>query len=144
MTPVETLTLAAYFFVLIVLAIYGWHRENGVAIQPLTIVHKDTYVDYSHGIRLVSRAVWIAHFQSFAQVRREVPGAFPFLLLFRRIVPPTPCPPIIHPMRLIQCRPPVIQSPRPFAAVDHVAVIVEAVIACVRRVPKCRNRVLIP
>ena len=26
MTPVETLTLAAYFFVLIVLAIYGWHR----------------------------------------------------------------------------------------------------------------------
>jgi len=26
MTPAETLTLAAYFFVLIVLAIYGWHR----------------------------------------------------------------------------------------------------------------------
>src|SRR3954471_15763616 len=26
MTPVETLTLAAYFFVLIILAIYGWHR----------------------------------------------------------------------------------------------------------------------
>jgi len=26
MTPVETLTLATYFFVLIVLAIYGWHR----------------------------------------------------------------------------------------------------------------------
>ena len=26
MTPTETLTLAAYFFVLIVLAIYGWHR----------------------------------------------------------------------------------------------------------------------
>src|SRR5947209_887972 len=26
MTPVETLTLVAYFFVLIVLAIYGWHR----------------------------------------------------------------------------------------------------------------------
>src|SRR5471032_1251755 len=26
MTPSETLTLAAYFFVLIVLAIYGWHR----------------------------------------------------------------------------------------------------------------------
>ena len=26
MTPVETFTLAAYFFVLIVLAIYGWHR----------------------------------------------------------------------------------------------------------------------
>src|ERR1700681_1956748 len=27
MTPAETLTLAAYFFVLIILAIYGWHRH---------------------------------------------------------------------------------------------------------------------
>src|ERR1700737_2196745 len=26
MTPAETLTLASYFFVLIVLAVYGWHR----------------------------------------------------------------------------------------------------------------------
>src|SRR5919202_2608588 len=26
MTPAETLTLATYFFVLIVLAVYGWHR----------------------------------------------------------------------------------------------------------------------
>src|SRR5437870_13916723 len=26
MTPAETLILAAYFFVLIILAIYGWHR----------------------------------------------------------------------------------------------------------------------
>jgi cellulose synthase/poly-beta-1,6-N-acetylglucosamine synthase-like glycosyltransferase len=26
MTPVETLTLVAYFFVLIILAVYGWHR----------------------------------------------------------------------------------------------------------------------
>src|SRR5919202_1731664 len=26
MTPAETFTLAAYFFVLIVLAVYGWHR----------------------------------------------------------------------------------------------------------------------
>src|SRR5207247_7288653 len=26
MTPAETLTLATYFFVLIILAIYGWHR----------------------------------------------------------------------------------------------------------------------
>src|SRR5262245_36710432 len=26
MTPAETLTLAVYFFVLIVLAVYGWHR----------------------------------------------------------------------------------------------------------------------
>src|SRR5258708_22421098 len=27
MTPIETFTLAAYFFVLIVLAVYGWHRS---------------------------------------------------------------------------------------------------------------------
>src|SRR5215212_5011485 len=26
MTPSETLTLTAYFFVLIILAVYGWHR----------------------------------------------------------------------------------------------------------------------
>lgn len=34
-------------------AIYGWHKPDGKPIQPLTIVHKDTYADYSHGIRLV-------------------------------------------------------------------------------------------
>jgi len=36
-------------------AIYGWHRLDGKPIQPLTIVHVDRYVDYSHGIRLVKR-----------------------------------------------------------------------------------------
>ena len=34
-------------------AIYGWHKLDGKPIQPLTIVHRDTYVDYSHGVRLV-------------------------------------------------------------------------------------------
>ena len=53
MTPAETLTLAAYFFVLIVLAIYGWHRyylvylymsnrdkepKQGPALDPLPVV----------------------------------------------------------------------------------------------------------
>ncbi len=38
-------------------AIYGWHKLDGVPIQPLTIVHHNTYVDYSHGIRLVRRTV---------------------------------------------------------------------------------------
>ncbi len=38
-------------------AIYGWHRLNGKAIQPLTIVHVNTYVDYSHGIRLVKKTM---------------------------------------------------------------------------------------
>ena len=36
-------------------AIYGWHQLSGKPIQPLTIVHVDWYVDYSHGIRLVRR-----------------------------------------------------------------------------------------
>ena len=39
------------------LAIYGWHKLDGTPIQPLTIVHKDTYVDYSHGVRLMKRTV---------------------------------------------------------------------------------------
>src|SRR3954454_23505491 len=53
MTPAETLTLAAYFFVVIVLAIYGWHRyylvylymsnrdkepQLGLPLDPLPIV----------------------------------------------------------------------------------------------------------
>src|ERR1044072_4458440 len=53
MTPSETLILAAYFFVLIVLASYGWHRyylvylymrnrnngaKPGPALDPLPIV----------------------------------------------------------------------------------------------------------
>lgn len=36
-------------------AIYGWHLLTRVPIQPLTTVHVDWYVDYSHGIRLVKR-----------------------------------------------------------------------------------------
>ncbi len=34
--------------------IYGWHQLNGVAIQPLYNGHINSYVDYSHGIRLVN------------------------------------------------------------------------------------------
>jgi len=36
-------------------AIYGWHLLSGVPIQPMTTVHVDWYVDYSHGIRMVKR-----------------------------------------------------------------------------------------
>jgi hypothetical protein len=39
------------------IAIYGWHRDNGEPIQPLSTVHGANYADYSHGIRLVSAAV---------------------------------------------------------------------------------------
>ena len=38
-------------------AIYGWHKADGTPIQPLTVVHVNWYVDYSHGVRLVKRAV---------------------------------------------------------------------------------------
>ena len=40
-------------------AIYGWHRKNGKAIQPLSLVHGNYYSDYSHGIRLVSNTIEI-------------------------------------------------------------------------------------
>jgi hypothetical protein len=36
--------------------IYGWHQTNGTPIQPLSGVHADTYMDYSHGIRLVQNS----------------------------------------------------------------------------------------
>ena len=38
-------------------AIYGWHRAPGHPIQPLSTVHGAQYVDYSHGVRLVSATV---------------------------------------------------------------------------------------
>lgn len=38
-------------------AIFGWHRLNGTPIQPLYTGHVNWYVDYSHGIRLVSRNI---------------------------------------------------------------------------------------
>lgn len=38
-------------------AIYGWHYPTGAPIQPLYTGHVDWYVDYSHGIRPVRRAM---------------------------------------------------------------------------------------
>jgi hypothetical protein len=40
-------------------AIYGWHRPDGSVIQPLYLGHAATWVDYSHGVRLVARALTI-------------------------------------------------------------------------------------
>lgn len=39
--------------------IYGWHYPNGTRIQPSSNVHINTYVDYSHGIRLIYRIIKI-------------------------------------------------------------------------------------
>lgn len=36
------------------IAIYGWHRQNGEPIQPLSTIHGASYADYSHGLRLVA------------------------------------------------------------------------------------------
>jgi hypothetical protein len=41
------------------IAIYGWHRQSGNPIQPLSTVHGAAYADYSHGIRLVSDTVLV-------------------------------------------------------------------------------------
>jgi hypothetical protein len=40
-------------------AIYGWHRAPHDPIQPLSTVHGARYVDYSHGVRLVSTTVLV-------------------------------------------------------------------------------------
>lgn len=34
--------------------IYGWHKLDGKAIQPVYNKHTNTWADYSHGVRLVS------------------------------------------------------------------------------------------
>jgi len=38
-------------------AIYGWHKPDGLPIQPLYLGHTNTWVDYSHGVRLVQSAL---------------------------------------------------------------------------------------
>jgi hypothetical protein len=38
-------------------AIYGWHKSDGRPIQPVYTGHVDSYVDYSHGIRLVCQTI---------------------------------------------------------------------------------------
>lgn len=40
-------------------AIYGWHKLDSKPIQSLYLGHENTYKDYSHGIRLISREVWL-------------------------------------------------------------------------------------
>jgi hypothetical protein len=37
--------------------IYGWHKPDGIRIQPVYSGHVWWYVDYSHGIRLINNQV---------------------------------------------------------------------------------------
>jgi hypothetical protein len=54
------------------LAIYGWHYPSGEPIQPLTTVHVDWYVDYSHGARAVRRTVKVdGREMSYEEVLRD-------------------------------------------------------------------------
>jgi len=39
--------------------IYGWHQLNGKAIQPIYNGHIDSYVDYSHGVRLLDSQILV-------------------------------------------------------------------------------------
>jgi hypothetical protein len=39
--------------------IYGWHKADGKPIQPLYTGHVNWYVDYSHGVRLVYRDIYV-------------------------------------------------------------------------------------
>ncbi|MCF6270165.1 MAG: T9SS type A sorting domain-containing protein [Melioribacteraceae bacterium] len=39
--------------------IYGWHQLNGNPIQPIYNGHINTYIDYSHGIRLINSQILI-------------------------------------------------------------------------------------
>ncbi len=40
-------------------AIYGWHKPDGKPIQPLYTGHVNWWVDYSQGIRLVYRTIYV-------------------------------------------------------------------------------------
>jgi hypothetical protein len=53
-------------------AIYGWHYQNGQPIQPVYAGHVDWYVDYSHGVRPVRRAMRVdGKAMSFEQVMSD-------------------------------------------------------------------------
>lgn len=39
--------------------LYGWIQSNGTPVQPVYGGHAATYVDASHGIRLVSRTAYV-------------------------------------------------------------------------------------
>jgi hypothetical protein len=54
------------------LAIYGWQFPGGEAIQPVTTVHVDWYVDYSHGVRPVKASINVdGTDMPYAQVLRD-------------------------------------------------------------------------
>jgi hypothetical protein len=60
-------------------AIYGWHKRDGRPIQSLSLYHPNSYVDYSHGIRLVGAVMLVDGAQrSVAEVLKN-PALAPLL-----------------------------------------------------------------
>ncbi|MBC7820524.1 MAG: hypothetical protein IAG10_26870, partial [Planctomycetaceae bacterium] len=53
-------------------AIYGWHHPDGRPIQSLYVGHVDWYVDYSHGVRLMSGQILVdGHTLKVADVLKD-------------------------------------------------------------------------
>ena len=60
-------------------AIYGWHKPDGKPIQLLYTGHTATWVDYSHGIRLVQRRMTVnGQIKTIDEVLAD-PGLAPLL-----------------------------------------------------------------
>ena len=61
------------------LPFHGSNQMDSRLIQPLTIVHVDWYVDYSHGIRLVKRLILLDGIPRDIRDVLKDPGLAPLL-----------------------------------------------------------------
>ncbi|KQC01040.1 hypothetical protein [Pedobacter sp. Hv1] len=59
--------------------IYGWHKLDGKAIQPVYNKHTNTWADYSHGIRLIQNKVWVNGKKTTVQKVLAEPNLNPLL-----------------------------------------------------------------
>lgn len=74
------------------IAIYGWHRNAGAPIQPLSTVHGACYADYSHGVRLVAGlALQEGALRPVAEILRD--QALAPVLSDEGVIRPAPAPP---------------------------------------------------
>ncbi len=76
--------------------IYGWHRLNGTAIQPLSKIHVNFYADYSHGTRLVQDSISLDGSSTTIQAVLADPKLHPILSDEGQIISPgyiVPTPP---------------------------------------------------
>jgi len=59
--------------------IYGWHKSDGKAIQPVYAKHTNTWADYSHGVRLIQNKIFINNKKaSLKKVLREAECSYIF------------------------------------------------------------------